>query len=301
MSDHPFDLLASVDPFSEDTDLPTGAMSAAAVLEQLEWRTAPMDTEPRTTQAQPTTTRIGGRKTPWALMLGAGGAAVAVLAVVVAINTGQPEDVPPVTSPPVTTVTSSTSSTTSTTSTTSAPPEAVGEEVAVAMVRAKNRGDLDAMMGYIAPGAALTQGEIFGVNDSTNVEEVRRLAEFGVAVGETYELSDCEGTESGAFTCTVAIDNDLFRGTGLAPITKTMRFRVADGQVIEWDELSPHVGGAEFVLVQFHTWHQENYPDDPDLVVPIGPGNTATAVWMAQPDRIELVATRIAEYLASLD
>ncbi len=169
-----------------------------------------------------------------------------------------------------------------------------------AMLEAHAAGDLDALADVVSPTALLLRGPIHAGNERYDIDKLMLNARVAAAIGRTIEIVDCE--VDGDLTCDVAITDDFSNGLGLAPAAAVMRFAVAENQIVTWQVVSDDIYDFDrlVALVQFESWHQNAYPDDPAFYSTQGAQDHY--YWIdAVADTIELAPIRIAEYLETLE
>ena len=245
--------LTAIDPFPDDADAPTGAVTAAAVLRDIEWRSGMQ------TQQEPTVEKPQRRWGPWAAA--AAFAAVIVIGVVASLAMrGDTEPVDPVTTTsldalPTTTVPQSTSTVPERTTTTI--PDAWAAFVP-AFEEAFNAGDEEALTALFDPGAVRVLADNLAALDGVE----KMVSDFLLLHdrGTTVRLEDCRGTSTGLYCETIQfgpVEDALY---GLAVRSRDFYDLNNDGEVlrIRLGVNDPAGSGRE---PDFHSWMQENHPE----------------------------------------
>lgn len=280
------ELMAATDAYAADLPL-LDTMTPESVLLAIERRTG-MDLKQLTTPPAPARKRRGPL---------VGAAAFAMVAVFGAIwgLASSPAESPD--DPAAPAVVQPAPATTAAPSTTLAPiPD--GMETIVAALTAYSDGDVDALIGFVAPGAVLREGPHTQPNDVIDIDGLRLRAEFGAAIGERFEVTGCE-LET-ALTCSIAISDHFTRSLRLEPADGVMRFVVSDGQIVEWRVLKDGAFDQARILgmLGFQKWHASAYADDEQLYWPASQG---VYVWWRSASTTEIVPFRVQEYLATFD
>lgn len=298
--------LGANDPYTVDVPLPDH-LTADGVLLEIERRMT-MQTQERDRKPAKTP----DRRPAW-LVVAVAAIVVLVLGIAAVLFSGGDSDVapadtvPPTTaaSPPTTAAPDTTQPNTQTTnapSTTEPPPDVSAADRAAidGFVSAFNSGDVEAILGTLSPAAEVRDEALAVTQDALpiadNPELIDRWLRYHQATGSQLTVDSCELNDGARIVCRGVFTNAVVEASPAFPGPATVTFEVDDDGEITYYSLVESVGHQQAAYTYFRIWLDEAHPGD-TLVVFDGSGRPN----FSSDEKVDLWATRIAEWISSLD
>ena len=288
MTNHMLEQLTAIDPHPVDADPPTGAVTAAAVLRELEWRSTMQTLEKKTTSKPPS--RWNG-----ALVAAVAAAAILVIGVTAAWLTSSGTDEP--------TATTTTEATTPTSTASDSAASISGSrefEFVSAMGVDLSNGDTTRIL------TTVDAETVFGVTDGgspiRSVEDLENFLTYGIALESTWVRGVCTMGSGNVATCELVRSSDAESYAGVDAQVMLVHLHL-DGDRATNFSIEFTAYGADNWLTRelaFMAWLEESYPDDYAVLYarPASDGVWAPD-WSDPAAAAALMRQRVSEYLSS--
>jgi hypothetical protein len=216
------------------------------------------------------------------------------------------DTLPPTTeaSPPTTDAPETTQPKTETTnapSTTEPAPEVSAADRAAidGFVAAFSSGDVQAILAALSP-AAEVRDEALAVTDAAlpivdDPELIDRWLRYHQATGSQLTVDSCEGRDGARIVCRGVFTNAVVEASPAFPGPAIATFEVDEGKITYYS-LVESVAHQQAAYTYFRIWLDEAHPEEAGVVFD-GSGRPN----FSSDEKVDLWATRVSEWIASLD